>query len=131
MEELINRIAGAAGIDADLAKKAIAIILDFLNKDGPSNQMQQVLAALPGASELIAERAVSGGGGGGILGALGGMMGGSGGAMAALGELTSSGLSMGEVQTVTKELVSYAKEKAGDDVVNDVISNIPGLSQII
>lgn len=130
MEELINRIAGAAGIDADLAKKAIAIILEFLNKDGPSNQMQQVLAALPGASELIAERAGSGGGGGGILGALGGMMGG-GGAMAALGELTSSGLSMGEVQTVTKELVSYAKEKAGDDVVNDVISNIPGLSQII
>lgn len=131
MEELINRIAGAAGIDADLAKKAIAIILEFLNKDGPESQMQQVLAALPGASELIAERAASGGGGGGILGALGGMMGGGGGAMAALGELTSSGLSMGEVQTVTKELVSYAKEKAGDDVVNDVISNIPGLSQII
>ena len=130
MEELISRIAGAAGIDADLAKKAIAIILHFLNKDGPADQMQQVLAALPGASELIAERAGSAGGGG-ILGALGGMMGGSGGAMAALGELTSSGLSMGDVQTVTKELVSYAKEKAGDDVVNDVISKIPGLSQII
>ncbi|EFO29006.1 conserved hypothetical protein [Roseibium sp. TrichSKD4] len=131
MEELISRIANAAGVDPELAQKAVGIILDFLNKEGPADQMQQVMAALPGASDLLAERAGAEAGGGGLLGAIGGMMGGGGGAMAALGELTSSGLSMGEVQSVTKELVSYAKEKAGDDVVDDVISNIPGLSQII
>ncbi len=129
MEELINRIVAASGVGEEQAREAIAIILKFLNKDGPQEQMQQIFDALPGARELVAER--EGKGGGGLLGGLGSMMGGGMGAMAALNELTSAGLDMGEVQSVTKELVAFAKEKAGDDVVDEVISQIPGLSQVI
>ncbi len=40
-------------------------------------------------------------------------MGGGMGAMAALNELTNAGLDMDGVQSVVKELVSYAKEKQG------------------
>ncbi|WP_346910655.1 DUF2267 domain-containing protein [uncultured Roseibium sp.] len=129
MEELINRIVAASGVGEEQAREAIAIILKFLNKDGPEEQMRQIFNALPGARELVAER--EGKGGGGLLGGLGSMMGGGMGAMAALNELTSAGLDMGEVQSVTKELVAFAKEKAGDDVVDEVISQIPGLSQVI
>lgn len=129
MEELITRIVSASGVSEDVARQAVAIILNFLNKDGPAEQMQQIFAALPGASELVAEHQAQAGGG--LLGGLGGMMGGGMGAMAALNELTSAGLGMDEVQSVTKELVAYAKEKAGDDVVDSVISEIPGLSQIV
>ena len=129
MEELINRIVAASGVGEEQAREAIAIILRFLQKDGPQEQMQQIFDALPGARELVAER--EGKGGGGLLGGLGNMMGGGMGAMAALNELTSAGLDMGEVQSVTKELVAYAKEKAGDDVVDEVVSQIPGLSQVI
>ncbi|MBO6757790.1 MAG: DUF2267 domain-containing protein [Roseibium sp.] len=129
MDELIKRIAEAAGIDIDQAREAIAIILGFLNKEGPSDKMQEIFDALPGASELVAER--EGQAGGGLLSGLSGMMGGGMGTMAVLNELTSAGLSMDNVQSVTKELVSYAKEKAGDDVVNEVISQIPGLNQIV
>jgi len=129
MEELINRIVAASGVGEEQAREAIAIILKFLNKDGPQEQMQQIFDALPGARELVAER--EGTGGGGLLGGLGSMMGGGMGAMAALNELTSAGLDMGEVQSVTRELVAYAKEKAGDDVVDEVIAQIPGLSQVI
>lgn len=128
MEELIKRIIAASGVTEEQATEAVAIILDFLNKDGPQDQMQKVLAALPGASELIASRAEKSGG---LLSGLGGMMGGGMGAMAALNELTSAGLGMGEVQSVARELVSYAKEKAGDDVVDEVITQIPGLSQVL
>lgn len=129
MEELINRIVAASGVGEEQAREAIAIILKFLNKDGPQEQMQQIFDALPGARELVAER--EGKGGGGLLGGLGNMMGGGMGAMAALNELTSAGLDMGEVQSVTRELVAYAKEKAGDEVVDEVVSQIPGLSQVI
>ncbi|MBD1545173.1 DUF2780 domain-containing protein [Roseibium aggregatum] len=129
MEELINRIVAASGVGEEQAREAIAIILKFLNKDGPQEQMQQIFDALPGARELVAER--EGKGGGGLLGGLGSMMGGGMGAMAALNELTSAGLDMGEVQSVTKELVAYAKEKAGDEVVDEVVSQIPGLSQVL
>lgn len=129
MEELISRIVSATGINDDLARQAVGIILNFLNKEGPADQVKQILDALPGADALLAER--EGEGGGGLLGGLGSMMGGGMGAMAALNELTSAGLGMGEVQSVTKEIVGFAKEKAGDEVVDQVISSIPGLNQIV
>ncbi|MBO6509129.1 MAG: DUF2780 domain-containing protein [Roseibium sp.] len=130
MEELIKRIMAAAGIDEDVATNAVGIILGFLNKEGPEDKMQLIFDALPGTAELVAARE-EGGSGGGLLGGLGSMMGGQMGAMAALNELNSAGLDMEGVQSVVKELVSYAKEKAGDEVVDEVISQIPGLSQII
>ncbi|WP_289033119.1 DUF2780 domain-containing protein [uncultured Roseibium sp.] len=129
MEELITRIVSATGISEDVARNAVAIILKFLNKDGPAEQMQQIFDALPGAAELVTEREADSKGGG-LLGGLGGMVPGMS-AMGALNELTSEGLGMSEVQSVVRQLVGYAKEKAGDDAVDEVISKIPGLSQIV
>lgn len=130
MEELISRIMSAAGIDEDLAKNAVGIILNFLSKEGPEDKMQLIFDALPGTAELVAARQEAGTGGG-LLGGLGNMMGGKMGAMVALSELNSAGLDMGGIQSVVKELVSYAKETAGDDVVDEVISQIPELSQVV
>ncbi len=130
MEDLINRIMAAAGIDEGVATNAVGIILGFLKKEGPDDKMQLIFDALPGAEDLVAAREGASSGGG-LLGGLGSMMGGGVGAMAVLSELTSSGLDMDGVQSVAKELVSYAKEKAGDDVVDEVISQIPGLSQLV
>lgn len=133
MDELIGRVAAAAGIREDLARPAIGIILKFLDRDGPPDAVAQVLAALPGASQLMAEQ--GGGGGGGLLGSLagklGGSIGGGMGAMAALNELTNAGLDMGEVQAVTRELVQAARERAGDDVVDRLVASIPGLGQVL
>lgn len=133
MDELIGRVAAAAGIREDLARQAIGIILKFLDRDGPPDAVAQVLAALPGASQLMAEQ--GGGGGGGLLGSLagklGGSIGGGMGAMAALNELTNTGLGMGEVQAVTRELVQAARERAGDDVVDRLVASIPGLGQVL
>lgn len=134
MDELIGRVAAAAGIREDLARQAIGIILKFLERDGPPDAVAQILAALPGASQLMAEQG-GGSGGGGLLGSLagklGGSIGGGMGAMAALNELTNAGLDMGEVQTVTRELVQAARERAGDDVVDRVVASIPGLGQVL
>lgn len=132
MDELVSRIAAAAGISEDLARQAIGIILNFLDRDGPQDAVARIVDALPGASQLMAEQ---GGGGGGLLGSLagklGGSIGGGMGAMAALNELTNAGLDMGEVQTVTRELVQAAREHAGADVVDRVVSSIPGLGQVL
>lgn len=132
MDELIGRIASAAGISEDLARQAIGIILNFLNRDGPQDAVARIVALLPGASALMAEQ---GGGGGGLLGSLagklGGSLGGGMGAMAALNELTNAGLDMGEVQAVTRELIQTAREHAGADVVDRVVASIPGLGQVL
>lgn len=124
MQDLINRIVGKTGVSEDVAEQAVGIILRFLKKDGPTDKVDQVLDTMPGARELVDEQPKGGGG------LLGGLMGGMG-AMGALNELMAAGLGMGEVQSVTREIVAYAKEKAGEDVVDDIIESIPGLSQVV
>jgi hypothetical protein len=124
MNEIISRIAAAAGISEETALEAVTVILNFLKKDGPQEQVDKVIAALPGAENLVTAEERGGG-------MLGGMLGGAMGAMGALNKLTSAGLDMGEIQTVTRELVTVAREHAGDEVVDQVIDGIPGLSQIV
>ena len=132
MDELIARVAQAAGIDADVAKKAIAEILAFLKKEGPPEQVDQLLEKLPGGAEMAASAADGeSSGGGGMLGGLMGMMGGGGGLMGLAGKLTGLGLGMGEMQAVGKELFAAGREEAGEDVVGQIAGAIPGLGQFI
>jgi len=119
MDELISRITDSVGIDADVAKKAVGMILGFLQKEGPADKISEMLAAMPGAQDLIDNAPEAGGGmfGGGVMGLGSALMG--------------LGLGMGEISGVSKQTVSFAKEKAGDGPVDDVVAAIPGLSQFV
>ena len=128
MEELISRIMAASGLDESLAKKAIGIILAFLQKEGPPVEIGQLMAALPGAQELAD---AEGGAKGGMLGAIGGLMGGGGGVMALGGQLMGAGLSMGQIQSVSKEMFAVGREKAGEDVMGAIVASVPGLGQFV
>jgi hypothetical protein len=128
MEELINRLAANVGIDPGLAEKAVGIILGFLQKEGPPAEVTEMLDAMPGARELIAEHA--GAGSGGVLGGLMGMIGG-GGVMGLGQQLMSAGLSMGQLSEVGKELFAYGREKAGEDAMGAIVGAIPGLGQFV
>lgn len=126
MQEIIDRVATAAGIDPATAAKAIGIILGFLQKEGPAAEVGELMDAMPGSAELAAAQGDEGSGGG--LGGLMGMMGG-GGLMALAGKLTGIGLGMGEMQSVGKELFQVGRERAGEDTVGAIAGSIPGLSQ--
>jgi hypothetical protein len=126
MDELVNRIVTNSGVDADTAREAVRIILSFLFQQGDKDKVAALANSIPGAAqyaEATEDDSAS------LLGGLGGLMGG--GAMAVLGKLQGIGLGMGQIQSVTRETVSFAREKAGDDVVNDIIASIPGLSQFV
>ena len=120
MDEIISMIAEKVGIDTDTAQTAIGIILNFLQKEGPDDDVSKLFEALPGADAL----AGAAGGGGGLMGMMGGAMG-------AVSQLNSTGLDMGQIQSLSSVLLSTAKEKAGEDVVDNIIENIPGLSQFM
>lgn len=125
MEELIARVTQKTGLDAATAKKAIGIILAFLKKDGPATEVNQLIAALPGAEDAIAQ---AGNGGGGLMGMMGAM---GGGVMALGGQLMGAGVSMGQMQPLGRELFAYGREKAGEDVMGPIVGSIPGLSQFV
>ncbi|MGO4704563.1 DUF2267 domain-containing protein [Microvirga sp. 2MCAF38] len=125
MEELIARVTQKTGLDATTATKAIGMILAFLQKEGPSAEVGQLLTALPGAQEAMAQ---AGGGGGGLMGMMGSL---GGGVMALGGQLMGAGVSMGQMQPLGHELFAFAREKAGEDVIGPIIGSVPGLSQFV
>ena len=119
MDELIGRLVANVGVDRTAAVTAVGIILQFLLKEGPADKVQALVAKLPGADAAIKSAPLDSGGmfGAGIMGAGTRMM--------------VAGLSMGEVQAVTRETISYAREKAGEDAVGDIVGAIPGLAQFV
>ncbi len=123
MEELVQRVSAAAGLDPETATKAVGLILGFLKKEGPQLETEQLISAMPGADALITRME---GGSGGLLRFLGG-----GGLMALAGQLTSAGLGMGQMQAVGKELFAYARETGGEDLVGTIAGSIPGLGQFV
>ena len=54
-----------------------------------------------------------------------------GGLMGLAGRLTGLGLGMGEMQTIGRQLFAYAREKAGDERVGQIVAAIPGLGQFL
>jgi hypothetical protein len=127
MEELIARITSAAGIDAGLASKAVGMILNFLQKEGPAAEVGQLIGALPGADAAMSAAT----GGGGLMGGLASMMPGGGGVMGLGAQMMGAGLSMGQIQTVGKEMFAFGREKAGEDAMGSIVGAIPGLSQFV
>jgi hypothetical protein len=106
MDELIDRLTASTGIDRDVAAKAVGIILDFLKKEGPADKVQALIDKIPGGGFSL----------------MGGVMG-------AGTKLMGAGLSMGQVQSVTKEIIAYGREKVGDEAIGEIVGAIPGLSQ--
>ena len=119
MDELVARLVAKVGVDKAAAEKAVGIILDFLQKEGPPDKVQALLAKLPGSEALIKAQQNDGGGFG-----MGGIMG-------AGTKMMAAGLSMGQAQGVTKETIAFAREKAGEDTVGEIVGAIPGLSQFV
>ena len=116
MDELVGRLVANIGIDRAVAEKAVAIILAFLLKEGPADKVQALISTVPGAEAAV--QAESGG-----LG-MGGIMG--------VGtKLMAAGLSMSEMQGVTREIIAFSREKAGEDAIGEIVGSIPGLGQFI
>jgi hypothetical protein len=73
------------------------MILAFLRKEGPQEEVDALFGAIPGAADAAAEED-SGGASGGTPGTIGG------GLMGLAGQLTSLGLGMGAMQTIGRHV---------------------------
>lgn len=155
MQEIIDKIAAQVGIEPELAHKATSMIVAFIVTQAPERYVDAVRGAVPGFDELAAagaahtEAAEAGAGGGGLMGALGGLMGGGGlagalgglmggsqgggmaAAMALLGHLQQDGLDFGQVKEVAGGLLEEMRAAAGEENVAKLLSGIPGAERLI
>lgn len=122
MDELVNRLVANVGIDKAAAVLAVGAILGFLQSEGPADKVRALIDRLPGAEAAIASASGAGGGMSSLFG---------GGIVALGGKLMGAGLGMGEIQAVARETLTYAREKAGSETVDDITRSIPGLGQFI
>ena len=126
MEELIARVVAATGLGEEVAEKAVGLILAYLAKEGPAEEVSKLMDGMPGSREAVAR---SDGGGGGLTGGLLAKMGGTGGIMALATRLMAAGVPMDKMQTLGHEILAFGRETAGEDVVTKMVAKIPGLSQ--
>jgi hypothetical protein len=123
MDELIERLVANSGVDRSAAEKAVGIILHFLVAEGPADKVRALIDKMPGAEAAVAAAKT--------VADSGGMFGGLGGVMGAGSRMMSAGLNMAQVQSVTRETISYARERAGEDTVGEIVGAIPGLGQFV
>jgi hypothetical protein len=129
MQELIARIVDSTGLDALRAEKALGILLSLVRTQGNQQKVAELFSRLPGAAALADRYGRDGSRGGGLVGMLGGGL--MGGPLAAVSKLQAAGLDMGQIKTLGVETLSYAKEKAGEDLVRQVAGSIPGLGSYV
>jgi len=129
MNELVNRIADKVGIEPAVAEKSVGMMLGFLQREAADGPVAKMIESVPGALELVAKYNGEGEG----KGLLGGLMSaiGGGGIMGLGQQLMAQGLGMGEISKLAKETMAAAREYAGDDVVDEVVASVPGLSQFV
>jgi hypothetical protein len=120
MDELVGRLVANVGVSREAAEKSVGIILEFLMKEGPPEKVQALMTQIPDSAAFLQNAADDGGG----TFAMGGIMG-------AGTRMMAAGLSMDQVQGVTREVIAYAREKAGEDTVGEIVGGVPGLSQFI
>lgn len=123
MNDIIRQISESTGIAPAVAEKALGLMLAFLEKEGADGPVQKMLAAMPGAKDLISEH--GGTGSGGLANLIGG------GLMGLGQQLMGLGLGMGEITALAKQTIALAKKYAGEEVVDEVVASIPGLGQFV
>jgi hypothetical protein len=135
MDNLIARVATAANLSPDVARKTVALIVDFIQREASEDAVRDLFSKAPELQAIVASGASTGGEGmgfglKGLMGIAAGAMGG-GGLMALGGELMGLGLGMDQIQTAGREVFAYAREVAGDQTIGEITASIPGLAQFI
>ncbi|BBD36311.1 hypothetical protein Amn_11910 [Aminobacter sp. Y103A] len=121
MEEFVSRIATNVGVDPALADKAVGMMLGFLQREAADGAAARMIEAIPGASELVAKHDGEDAEGGSVL---------AGGGVVGFGQqLMNEGLSLGNIAGLANEMIAFAKEHAGDELVDEVLNSVPGLPQ--
>jgi hypothetical protein len=122
MDELVTRLTNAAGLDRDTATAAVKTILVFLDKEAPSDAVSELVDALPGSRPVLEQGKAEAA----DQPALGGF-----GAMAAYHALTAVGLTGGQVQIVTKELLAHSRQSVGEETTGRIVGAVPGLEAFV
>ena len=112
-EELVSNLAASTGLDDDAVRKALGLIVSFLEREDRSGKVTAMVDQIDGARAL----ATAHGGRGGIF--------------ILFTELSGAGLGLGEIKAVATGFLDFAKARFGAGEVDQILKAIPALSQFL
>ncbi len=129
MDQIIKFISERLGTPENVVRDSLKVILKFAQKKASGTDYEKFIDKIPGAKDLLAEPTAEGAeGAGGLLGGLGSMLGGqTGEAAKAFAGLQAAGLPTAQIGPFLKAFVEKAREVAGPEAVDEVISKVPVL----
>lgn len=128
MDELIKQLISQLGMNSNSASQALGSVLSLIKKQGGDEVFSKLSSALPDVSKLAdaAPELKSGG----LLSSILSMFGGGKTAMLAAA-LKSAGLKPDQFGSFAKMVVNFIKEKAGQQVLDQILARVPMLKSII
>ncbi len=129
MEEFTQFVSAKLGVSEGVVRNAVKVILEFAQKKLPAADFEKLISHIPGATTLLAEPKAEGGhDGGGLGGLLGNFLGGDlADAAKAFTDLQKAGLSSSQVGPFLEIFLTKAREVAGPETVDALLSKVPAL----
>ena len=135
MDDIIKNLAAQLGIGVGQAEAGAGAILQLIREQAAHGDFQQLLKAVPGATQWMGTASeVAGGDGGGLLGQAAGLLGGltgNGGLGAAISALGKSGIGPEAAARFVPALLQLLQSKAGADLVGRLSSSVPFLKEAL
>ena len=135
MEKFISMLTNQLGIGEDAGKSATGSILKMVKEQLDESSFGCLLSKLPGAEALVSQAEAGTGkpdGGGGLMGSLTSMAGsllggGDSGAAGIAKALGDSGIGLDKAGGFLSALITFLKEKLGDDMFANQAAQLPEL----
>ncbi|MEM6776597.1 MAG: DUF2780 domain-containing protein [Planctomycetota bacterium] len=139
MDELIEQLTSQLGIDSSTAQTGVGKTMAMLKDHAGNDLFGQIAGAVPGLEQLVGQAGDDGGdaasAGGGMLGKLAGMassaMGGGGSGLELGAALSSAGIDAEKLGPFVTMIVTFLKDKVGDEVVEQVLAKFPILKTLL
>lgn len=139
MDELLQKLTGSLGLDESVAKTGLGKVLGMVKDQVGDDTYQQIADKVPGMDTFVAEQGEAEtptSAGGGLLGSIAskasGMLGGNAGkGLELTSALTSAGVSPDKLGGFVSTVVAFLREKAGDQVVDQVLGKFPLLKKVM
>lgn len=138
MDELIEKLTSQLGIDASTAKSATGKAMAMVKEQAGDDLFSKISGMVPGLGEAAEEGAAAqeDSGGGGLMGAIGGiaggLLGGTAGDAAKMTQgLADSGLDPGQMGGFVSTVIEFLKEKLGDDMIEQLLAKVPALKGLM
>lgn len=130
MKDFIQDAAAKLGIGQDQTERATGGLLDLVKEYADPDDMRAMLEKIPGAESLMGKS--EGGGGGGILGALGDALGGDAGkTLGAVEMLQKTGLDFDKLGELADLFKKYIEPLLGGDLFKRLLAKIPSLGELL